>query len=33
VQQIIRAYETYQVRDDRRGEALGGGAHSDGTGT
>jgi phosphate starvation-inducible PhoH-like protein len=33
VQQIIRAYETYQVRDDRRGEGLGGGAHSDGTGT
>lgn len=32
VQQIIRAYETYHVRDDRRGEGPGGGVHSDGTG-
>lgn len=33
VQQIIRAYETYHVRDDRRGSGPGGGTHSDGTGT
>jgi phosphate starvation-inducible protein PhoH and related proteins len=33
VQQIIRAYETYQPRADRRGEGYGGGMPSDGTGT
>jgi phosphate starvation-inducible protein PhoH and related proteins len=33
VQQIIRAYETYQPRTERRGEGHGGGAPSDGTGT
>jgi phosphate starvation-inducible PhoH-like protein len=32
VQQIIRAYETYQPRADRRGEGHGGGLASDGTG-
>jgi phosphate starvation-inducible protein PhoH and related proteins len=33
VQQIIRAYETYQPRTERRGEGHGGGTPSDGTGT
>jgi len=33
VQQIIRAYETYQPRTERRGDGHGGGAPSDGTGT
>jgi phosphate starvation-inducible PhoH-like protein len=33
VQQIIRAYETFQPRAERRGEGHGGGMPSDGTGT
>lgn len=33
VQQIIRAYETFQPRAERRGEGHGGGTPSDGTGT
>ena len=33
VQQIIRAYETYQPRTERRGEGHGGGTPSDGTRT
>jgi phosphate starvation-inducible PhoH-like protein len=33
VQQIIRAYESYQVKADRRSEGQGGGAPSNGTGT
>jgi phosphate starvation-inducible PhoH-like protein len=33
VQQIIRAYETYQPRAERRSGNHGGGAPSDGTGT
>jgi phosphate starvation-inducible PhoH-like protein len=33
VQQIIRAYETFQPRAERRGEGHGGGVPSDGTGT
>jgi phosphate starvation-inducible PhoH-like protein len=33
VQQIIRAYESYHVKADRRGEGHGGGAQSNGTGT
>jgi phosphate starvation-inducible PhoH-like protein len=33
VQQIIRAYEGFQVKADRRGESHGGGAQFNGTGT